>query len=61
LVKLKASSETKIAEAKGLVTESTPQAVELLAQAEKFYAGRDYLDADRFAQAAIDAVAVEAG
>jgi ABC-type nitrate/sulfonate/bicarbonate transport system substrate-binding protein len=61
LVELKASSETKIAEAKGLVTDSTPQAKELLAQAEKFYAGRDYLDADRFAQAAIDAVAVEAG
>jgi hypothetical protein len=60
-VKLKAASETKIAEAKGLVSDSTPQAKELLAQAEKFYAAFDYLDADRFATAAIDAVAVEAG
>ena len=60
-VQLKASSETKIAEAKGLVSDSTPQAKELLAQAEKFYAAFDYLDADRFATAAIDAVAVEAG
>jgi hypothetical protein len=60
-LQLKGTSETKIADAKGLVSDSKAQANELLAQAEKFYAAFDYLDADRFATAAIDAVAVEAG
>jgi len=61
LVALKASSAAKIAEAQGLVGDQTPEAKKLLAQAEKFFAAFDYLDADRFATAAIDAVAVEIG
>lgn len=61
LVKLKASSASNIAKAKGLVTAGTPQAKQLLEQAEKFFTAFDYLDADHFASAAVDAVAVEGG
>lgn len=61
LVALKASSGSKITEVQGLISDKTPEAKKLLAEAEKFYAAYDFLDADRFATAAIDAVAVEAG
>jgi ABC-type nitrate/sulfonate/bicarbonate transport system substrate-binding protein len=56
-----ANAQVLIEEAEGMVTDATPRATELLDQARFYQEVYDFLDAERFAQAAIEWAAHETG